>query len=147
MRWMGVLLVGLPLCAASAEEASQASVAEVRVLRGQWKFLQASTAFCVERVPALKDLMRDVRAHGEVEIRKAENIILREAGADRLAYQKQIDSYSARWITQAEGLVEALKRQDPQRSCPTLADNWQAADAAVIVEDWRNFLNGGASSE
>jgi hypothetical protein len=144
MRLLRVLLlVGLPVCVANAQEAVR-DVSEIKVLRGQWNFLHASTAFCAERVPAMKDAMRDVLAHGEVEIRKAENTILREAGVDRLSYQKQIDAYSMGWAKQAEALVEALKRQDAQRSCPVLADNWNASDAAVILEDWRNFLNGGS---
>jgi hypothetical protein len=135
-----LLLPGLLLCPALVGAAAPPGEAVIVNLEGQRKFLDASIAFCVERIPDLKADFARARDVAAREIGKAESIIANgitpTLGRDR----PLLDMYNAAWSRTADDLVTALKKQNVATACPTLRDNWLAMEADVIVEDWEMYL-------
>lgn len=134
------LLLGLCIC--SAEAAAPVEARETSVtLEGQRKFLSASIALCIERVPALKTGLTDARNHAEPQIHAAEGIIGDQIAATASRDRPLLARYIAMWIRNADDLLEGLKKQNAESACPTLRDNWLGIEADVLVEDWQNFLD------
>jgi hypothetical protein len=133
-------LLGMCICTAHAAVPVEAEAAQV-TLEGQRKFLNASIALCIERVPALKAELTNARNQAEPQIYKAEGIIREQITATVKRDRPLLDKYIAMWSRNADDLLEALKKQRAEGACPTLRDNWLAMEADVIVEDWQNYLD------
>jgi hypothetical protein len=133
----------LGICVGVARAAVPATAVSAPVmLDGQRKFLDASIALCIERVPALRAELASARNHAEPQIRKAEGIIGEQLAASAVPVRALLDRYVATWRRNADDLLEALKNQNAKDACPTLRDNWLAMEADIILEDWQNFLDG-----
>jgi hypothetical protein len=139
-------LLGICLCTAHAAVPAEAEPAPV-TLEGQRKFLNASIALCIERVPALKADLDNARDRAEPQIRKAEGIIREQITATIKRDRSLLDRYIAMWSRNADDLLEALKKQRAESACPTLRDNWLAMEADVIVEDWQIYLDRNLPEE
>jgi hypothetical protein len=133
-------LLGICFCTAHAAVPVETAAAQV-TLEGQRKFLNASIALCIERVPALKAELANARDRAEPQIYKAEGIIREQIAATVKRDRPLLDKYIAMWSKNADDLLEALKKQSAEGACPTLRDNWLAIEADVIVEDWQNYLD------
>ncbi len=131
--FLSSLCFGTALAAQSADE--------ITILKGQQKFLGASIQLCRERVPALDGELSSAYDHAEREIRKAERLIVEATAATIKSDQRYLDQYSDMWSKSADQLIEALKKQSAPQACPTLVGNWQALEAATIIEDWENFFD------
>jgi hypothetical protein len=134
------LLLGLCLCTAHAAAPVEGAEGSVS-LEGQRKFLNASIALCMERVPGLKAEFASARSHAEAQIRAAEGIIGDLIAATASRDRRALDKYIALWRRNADDLLSALKLQKAESACPTLRDNWLGIEADVLVEDWQNFLD------
>lgn len=141
---MGVVAVLMACAAQGGQAPDSAQASGIQVLRGQWLFLKSSTAFCVEKVPAMKGALDNARDHAEETIARAERRIAIETDGREATYKPLIEAYAGTWTEYAETLIDGLKRQDAAKACPTLLDNWQAADVDLILEDWQGFLDRNA---
>jgi deoxyribodipyrimidine photolyase len=141
-RLLTVLLLGLCACGAqTAEPPSAPEIPEyIQVFRGQWLFLNSSTAFCAEQVPAMKREFERARDHAQGQMEKAETIVQGETAKNSGGYKPVFATYASSWTKYAGELVAAIKRQNAATACPDLLANWQAADADQILEDWRGFM-------
>lgn len=139
-------VLGICICTAHAAVPAETEAAPV-TLEGQRKFLNASVALCIERVPALKADLTSARDRAEPQIYKAESIIREQIAATAKRDRPLLDMYIAMWSRNADDLLEALKKQRAENACPTLRDNWLGIEADVIVEDWQNYLDRNLPEE
>jgi hypothetical protein len=132
----------LGLLISTADAAAPVNSKEISVtLEGQRKFLNASIALCIERVPSLKAEFAEARTHAESQIQRAEAIIFEQVASSASRDPSLLASYIAVWSRNADDLLEGLKKQKAEGACPTLRDNWLGLEADVLVEDWQIFLD------
>jgi hypothetical protein len=130
------------LCAVQSAMAVSAEQEVVSVdLQGQRKFLDASIAFCIDKVPALKSELTRAREIAARELGKAEDLIASGIRPTIKQDRPLLEAFLASWKKNADDLVAALKKQNPATACPTLRDNWASMEADVIVEDWQMYLD------
>lgn len=134
-----IALCVLCTCARGAEpQATQEP--PVRVLRGQWNYLDESTRYCIERVPSMRDAFLDVREQAAQSILRAENIIVGEARDDEPSFKPLFDMYTGAWLKLTDNLMATLKKQPPAGACEQMLANWQSADVDLVLEDWRIYI-------
>jgi hypothetical protein len=134
------LVLGLLISTADAAAPVDSKEAPV-TLEGQRKFLNASITLCIERVPALKAEFTDARNHAESQIQRAEAIIGDQVAATASRDRSLLARYIALWRSNADDLLEGLKKQKAEGACPMLRDNWLGLEADVLVEDWQIYLD------
>jgi hypothetical protein len=134
-----IALLLLCACACGAEPQA-ADGPGVRVLRGQWDYLDESTRYCMERVPSMRDAFLDVREQAAGVIERAENIIVGEARGNTAGFQPVFDMYTSAWLKLTGNLMASLKKQPPSGACEQMLANWQSADVDLVLEDWRIYI-------